>query len=530
MLKKLPAVAKTVALMASAGSVVYLVGGKELRIAGQGVVRFTRTALTVLAISYDYKKSLWNVEKTSELYNELLSQVHSRSANQLRDLCFRNAGLYIKVGQHLGSLDYMLPEEYVQVLKIFHHTAPRSSLADIQQVFKEELGKTPVDLFQSFDVHPLGAASLAQVHKAVLKDGRTVAVKVQHKDILDHSSSDVKTMEFLVNVVKRLFPDFQFSWLVEETKKNLPLELDFLNEGKNSEKLQEKFSRHTFLKVPEVYWNYSTKRILTMEYCEGGHVNDLQYMRDHGISSDEVSSKVGKIYSEMIFVQGCIHCDPHPGNILIRKNSQGTVEIVMLDHGLYHEITSNFRVNYCKMWQAIISADLDGIKKYSEKMGVGDQYGLFACMLSARTWDTVVNGLEKTPLSQNEMNELRGSIGFYLSDISSVLNRVPRQLLLILKTNDLLRCIDHQLQTSKASRSFITMSKCCVEAVAREELRTCDSWVGRLKTYMRWSIANARIALYQLSVQDYSLSSDLWGSIAANLFSLSLISLFVGVS
>lgn len=128
------------------------------------------------------------------------------------------------------------------------------------------------------------------------------------------------------------------------------------------------------------------------------------------------------------------------------------------------------------------------------------------------------------------MNELRDSIGFYLSDISSVLNRVPRQLLLILKTNDLLRCIDHQLQTSKASRSFITMSKCCVEAVAREELRTCDSWVGRLKTYMRWSIANARIALYQLSVQDYSLSSDLWGSIAANLFSLSLISLFVGVS
>lgn len=67
------------------------------------------------------------------------------------------------------------------------------------------------------------------------------------------------------------------------------------------------------------------------------------------------------------------------------------------------EITSNFRVNYCKMWQAIISADLDGIKKYSEKMGVGDQYGLFACMLSARTWDTVVNGLEKTPLSQNEV-------------------------------------------------------------------------------------------------------------------------------
>lgn len=517
--------------LTAAGSMAYIyVGGKELRIAGQGVVRFTKTALTVLAISYDYKKTLWNVEKTSKLYEELQSQVHSRSANRLRDLCFLNAGLYIKIGQHLGSLDYLLPAEYVQVLKVFHHTAPGSSMTDILQVFKEELGKTPEELFQGFDVQPLGVASLAQVHKAVLHDGSIVAVKVQHKEIQDHSSSDVKTMEFLVDIVKRLFPEFQFSWLVEETKKNLPLELDFLNEGKNSEKLQQKFEKTTFLKIPKVYWEYSSKRILTMEYCEGGHVNDVRYMQEHGISSNEVSSKVGQIYSEMIFLQGCIHCDPHPGNILIRKNSKGIVEIVMLDHGLYQEITSDFRVNYCKMWQAIISGDVDGIKKHSEKMGVGDQYGIFACMLSARTWDTVVRGMKKTPLLQDEVHELRNSITTYLSDISSILNRVPRQLLLILKTNDLLRGIDHQLQTSKASRSLITMSKCCAEAVAREELRTSTSWVGRIRTYSRWSVTNARILLYQLSVQDYSLPSDVCASVVANLISLFTISFLIGVS
>ena len=128
------------------------------------------------------------------------------------------------------------------------------------------------------------------------------------------------------------------------------------------------------------------------------------------------------------------------------------------------------------------------------------------------------------------MHELRISVSSYLSDISSILNRVPRQLLLILKTNDLLRGIDHQLQTSKASRSFVTMSKCCAEAVAREELRTSGGWFGRIKAYSRWSVTNAQILLYQLSVHDYSLPSDICASVAANLITLLAISYLVDVS
>ena len=83
-------------------------------------------------------------------------QVHSRSAERLRDLCFRNAGLYIKIGQHLGSLDYLLPKEYTKVLKVFHHTAPRSSLEDIHHVIRNELGQMPDELFDCFDADPLG--------------------------------------------------------------------------------------------------------------------------------------------------------------------------------------------------------------------------------------------------------------------------------------------------------------------------------------------------------------------------------------
>ncbi|MED6265141.1 putative aarF domain-containing protein kinase 1, partial [Characodon lateralis] len=192
------------------------------------------------------------------------------------------------------------------------------------------------ELFVSFEEKPHGAASLAQVHKAVLHDGRTVAVKVQHPKVQRQSSKDIMVIEVLVKAVHWLFPDFAFMWLVDEAKKNMPLELDFLNEGHNAEKVANMLSHFPFLKVPMIFWDLSTKRILTMEFLEGGQVNDREYMKKHCINVNEISENLGKMYSEMIFVHGFVHCDPHPGNVLVRKCplSQKT-EIVLLDHGLY---------------------------------------------------------------------------------------------------------------------------------------------------------------------------------------------------
>eukprot|EP00064_Thunnus_orientalis_P015801 superscaffoldBa00003003_g15860 len=121
--------------------------------------------------------------------------VHRRSAERLRDLCCANRGTFIKVGQHLGALDYLLPEEYTSTLKVLHSRAPQSSMEEIQQVIREDLGKELSELFVSFEEKPQGAASLAQVHKAVLHDGRTVAVKVQHPKVQRQSSKDIMVME-----------------------------------------------------------------------------------------------------------------------------------------------------------------------------------------------------------------------------------------------------------------------------------------------------------------------------------------------
>ncbi|TKC41251.1 hypothetical protein EI555_011469 [Monodon monoceros] len=455
------------------------------------------------------------------------------------------------------------------------------------------------DLFMSFDDTPLGAASLAQVHKAVLHDGRTVAVKVQHPKVQAQSSKDILLMEIyffvlhvpnysvghhiidqgkqkhetsliagarpapppnagtspmslaspllthygaivcelvLVLAVKQLFPEFEFMWLVDEAKKNLPLELDFLNEGRNAEKVAQMLKHFDFLKVPKIYWELSTKRVLLMEFVDGGQVNDRDYMERNKIdvneaahddepvvpvvaqrkkpyfgSADEpvgtaggvqmISRHLGKMYSEMIFVSGFVHCDPHPGNVLVRKcPGTGKVEIVLLDHGLYQVLTEEFRLDYCHLWQSLIWTDMKSVKKYSQRLGAGDLYPLFTCMLTARSWDSVNRGIGQTPVTATEDSEIRNNAANYLPQISHLLNLVPRQMLLIFKTNDLMRGIEAALGTRASATSFLNMSRCCIKALAAHKKKNTHSFFRR--TQISFSEA---FNLWQINLHEFVL-------------------------
>ncbi|XP_075185623.1 aarF domain-containing protein kinase 1 isoform X7 [Anomaloglossus baeobatrachus] len=334
----------------------------------------------------------------------------------------------------------------------------------------------PSDVFAHFEETPLGAASLAQVHRAVLHDGRTVAVKVQHPKVRQQSARDIRIMEVLLRAVKKVFPQFEFMWLVEEAKKNLPRELDFLNEARNAEKMTAMVRRFPFLRIPKIHWDVSTERVLVMEYVEGGQANDRQYMERNRIDVNQVSRALGQLYSEMIFVHGFVHCDPHPGNVLVRQSEGGSgPELILLDHGLYQELTDHFRLNYCRLWQALLAADMRGIRTYSQRLGAGDLYPLFACMLTARSWDSVNRGIDRGAASAEEVTEIRSNAAAYLPQISQLLSSVPRQMLLLLKTNDLLRGIETALHSSAGASSFLSMSRCCVRALARNTVKSTQS-------------------------------------------------------
>ncbi|XP_076359674.1 aarF domain containing kinase 1 isoform X2 [Tachypleus tridentatus] len=488
------------------GGAVATVKNNKWEVSTIGLMRFGRAAVTVGKIAADYKISLRGVSKSSVDYQTLKSEVHTRSAQKLLDLCCKNGGAFIKVGQHIGALDYLLPQEYVSTLKVLHTNAPKSPLSDILQVIKEDLQVEPSSIFSSFEEEPIGAASLAQVHKAVLKDGTKVAVKVQHVPVRAHSVVDMATMELLVKTVKWMFPEFSFMWLAEETKRNLPLELDFLHEGRNAEQVKRMFSHFSWLKIPAVYWELSSPRVLTMEFCDGCQVNDKTTLEEKGISSREVSYRLGQLYSEMIFVQGYIHCDPHPGNILVAQSPQGP-EIVLLDHGLYSTLTDKFRLQYCNLWLALLNADTKGMHYWGRQLGVGDLSGLLACIVAARSWTAITTGIDRQQKTEAESNEIRNFAAEYLPQIAAVLNKVSREMLLILKTNDLLRGIEASLGTAGAASSFISMSQCCVRAVSAYNMKNCSGWWCRFKVKLQRSWAETKITLYKfyLWVKRFSL-------------------------
>jgi len=446
------------------------------------IFRAARTSLTVCSILADYKLSLISLEDGTKCYEQAKSLVHTRSAEKLLKLCWKNRGTYVKVGQHLGGMDYLLPDEYTKVLKVLHSSAPQSSIEDIKQVVCQELGLKSVDeIFTEFSPTPLGTASLAQVHKARLKkDNSIVAVKVQHPKVRNHSAKDIKMMESGLKLVLKVFPDFQLMWLSEETKENLPIELDFRNELENCRTAADNLKVFDWVKLPQMYPQLSTSRVLVMEFLEGGQVNDQSYFTNNGIDYNIVSRMLGKLFSEMIFVHGFVHCDPHPGNILVRwkKNNsssslfelifgkQKQLEIILLDHGLYRRLSEEFRFNYANLWQSIIEADLKNIEYWSRQLGSYEMYPLLATIVTGRSWEVVGDqGIQNVKFSKTEDDTLRDGVGEYLVDISHVLNRIPREMLLVLKTNDHLRGLEHFYGVRGEASGFLDMSGCCLRAL-----------------------------------------------------------------
>ena len=270
----------------------------------------------------------------------------------------------------------------------------------------------------------------------------------------------------------------------------------FFQEARNAEKVARIFKDCAWLKVPRIHWPFTTDRVLVMEYCPGGHVNDVDWLRSQGIDTHDVSRKIGELYSKMIFGDGYVHCDPHPGNVLVQKSISGRTQIVLLDHGLYTQLSNQFRYDYADFWNAIIHRDISAIKTSADKLGVGMLYGLFACMVTGRSWSSIQKGVDVAERTAGESAEIKANAAKYLKEITDVLAFVNRQMILIFKTNDLLRGIESSLGTKRSMASFIQvrltwenhvlkvqpfqMSRSCIEVLKEKQLVEADTKIARL--------------------------------------------------
>ncbi|KAI1429198.1 ABC1-domain-containing protein [Xylaria sp. FL1777] len=516
--------------------------------AGAGVLAFTddikygydvtertgRVAATLALCINDYRTSLNQREKTDNIDEQdtILKQCHKRCAVRTLKVLEKNGGIFIKLGQHLSAMTYLLPYEWTSTFIPLQDKCPVSSYESIEEMFRRDTGKELQDYFSDFAHEPIGAASLAQVHLATVKEsGQRVAVKVQHPGLAQWAPLDMALTKFTFSMLKRFFPEYDLEWLSSEMEASLPQELDFQLEAANAIRTKQHFQKlpELPLVIPDVLW--AEKRILVMANESGRRLDDLDYLDSNGIDRDEVSATLAHIFNEMIFGKNApLHCDPHGGNIAIRKTSKRrggkNFEIIIYDHGLYRDIPEHLQRSYAKMWLAVINGDMAGMKQYAHDVAgvTEEQFPLFASAITGRDYTVVSSSILKSR-SEEEKKTMGDALQEgLLSDLVTMLGQVPRIILLILKTNDLTRSLDENLHTRQGPmRTFLILAHYCARTVLREQvdeirqrpgsllspgnaIRFIAAWMGYLRIELKLEILELWLSIRRIagfSTTDY---------------------------
>ncbi|KAJ1707333.1 ubiquinone biosynthesis protein [Aspergillus flavus] len=458
----------------------------------RAAARTGRVVGTLAVCINDYRVTLNRETSSPEERNEELRACHKRCAERTLRVLERNGSIFIKLGQHLSSMGYLLPLEWTTTFIPLQDKCPISSIESIEEMFIADTGCRIDELFSSFDPEPIGAASLAQVHIGILKEtGQKVAVKVQHPALAEWVPLDLALTRFTFSTLKRFFPEYDLEWLSKEMDLSLPQELDFRMEADNARRASEYFKEHSDapLVIPEVMW--AQKRILVMEFLSGRRPDDLEFLDSNNIDRDEVSAALAHIFNEMIFGDNApLHCDPHGGNIAIRKNTNRrgqNFDIILYDHGLYRDIPRDLRRNYAKLWLAVIEADEAHMREYSRKVaGITDeQFPLFASAITGRDYTKLTKKNIATTRTAAEKESMSDALGEgMLQQLVELLGQVPRIILLILKTNDLTRSLDENLHTRQGPvRTFLILARYATRTVFEEQMDLIHETGGLLRPF-----------------------------------------------
>jgi predicted unusual protein kinase regulating ubiquinone biosynthesis (AarF/ABC1/UbiB family) len=297
---------------------------------------------------------------------ERRSRHHRWSARRYYRMAVERQGLLIKLGQIIGSRPDLIPDEYIEVLSRLQDQVPPKPFHVIRRHIERQLERPLADVFSDFDPKPIAAASLAQVHRAALRDGTPVAVKVQYPGIRSIVETDLANVRFLLRVLGIFERNLDLTPIIEELSRNIPLELDFINEGHNAELIARNFEQRDDIIVPRIHWEYSTRRVLVMEYLEGTKITDLEGLHREGIDTQAVAQLVTDAYCEQLFLHGMFHADPHPGNLFVLPGPR----LIMLDFGLCRQYDDKFRLGYAKLVEAMLTWNVAEMVQAFQDLGV----------------------------------------------------------------------------------------------------------------------------------------------------------------
>jgi predicted unusual protein kinase regulating ubiquinone biosynthesis (AarF/ABC1/UbiB family) len=263
---------------------------------------------------------------------------------------------FIKLGQLFSTRADLFPAEYVEELSQLQDRVPAFSYELVEKIIEDEFGKSIPELFKSFDPIPLAAASLGQVHKAQLHSGEEVVVKVQRPALKKLFDIDLKILKGIAQYFQR-HPDWgpgrDWMGIYEECCRILYEEIDYLNEGRNADTFRRNFREHSWANVPRVFWRYTSRRILALEYMPGIKISNYEALEAAGIERKNIAKLGAQAYLHQLLNNGFFHADPHPGNLAV--SAEGA--LIFYDFGMMGQVAPLTRDRLMKTFMGIAQRD-----------------------------------------------------------------------------------------------------------------------------------------------------------------------------
>ncbi|KAI3924998.1 hypothetical protein MKW92_040226 [Papaver armeniacum] len=293
-------------------------------------------------------------------------------AKWLKESILRLGPTFIKIGQQFSTRVDILAQEYVDQLSELQDQVPPFPSKTAVSIIEEELGGPVNDIFDRFDFEPIAAASLGQVHRARLKN-EEVVIKVQRPGLKDLFDIDLKNLRVIAEYLQKIDPKSDGAkrdWVAiyDECANVLYQEIDYTQEATNAELFASNFKDMDYVKVPSIYWKYTTPQVLTMEYVPGIKINRIKALDQLGVDRKKLGRYAVESYLEQILSHGFFHADPHPGNIAVDDVNGG--RLIFYDFGMMGSISPNIREGLLEAFYGVYEKDPDRVLQSMVQMGV----------------------------------------------------------------------------------------------------------------------------------------------------------------
>ena len=342
---------------------------KEVR----DIRRFNEILIVLFEEGFDFLltkiRLMHHIPITKRLKSKLKKQEASKPEVMLRKTLERLGPTFIKLGQVLSVRPDLIPKEYCKELEKLQDKVPPFSFDEVKETIHEEFGKNKNNIFHHFEKKPLASASISQVHKAILKTGQEVVVKVQRPNVKKLMETDIEIMLYFARVLENNIENvkkFNPTRIVNEFKEWTEKELDFRLEARNAKRFYQNFKGSKTVYIPKVYDEFTTEKILTLEFIDGIELHNIKEIKRKKLNFNQIIKNGFDAIMTQVFVHGIFHADPHPGNIIVMQSNR----IAFIDFGIVGYFDEKLKNKCTDLLYGIVDQDENLVMETLISMGM----------------------------------------------------------------------------------------------------------------------------------------------------------------